>query len=222
MLAGSARQRHLIWDWNGTLLDDRWLCIDVVNAMLEARRLPAIDPIVYRREFTFPVEDYYRAIGFDLQRESFTALSGEFHLGYEAGRNRCRLRDGARTLVEQLARRDWTQSVLSGYRHDRLTEVLVRYRLHRHFGHVHGLDDLHARSKLDIGRRQADALLATGSLTPDDIIVVGDTLHDAEVADHLGVRCVLVDGGHQARNRLESSGHPVVSGLASLADQLQI
>ena len=31
---------HVIWDWNGTLLDDAWLCVDVMNGVLRAHDLP--------------------------------------------------------------------------------------------------------------------------------------------------------------------------------------
>ena len=30
--------RHVIWDWNGTLLDDAWLCVEVLNGLLARRR----------------------------------------------------------------------------------------------------------------------------------------------------------------------------------------
>ena len=32
--------RHLIWDWNGTLLDDLDLSVDVMNTLLARRGLP--------------------------------------------------------------------------------------------------------------------------------------------------------------------------------------
>ncbi|NCY21717.1 HAD family hydrolase, partial [bacterium] len=34
------KYRHLIWDWNGTLLDDAWLCREIMNGQLRRRGLP--------------------------------------------------------------------------------------------------------------------------------------------------------------------------------------
>ena len=51
---------HVIWDWNGTLLDDAWLCVDVMNGMLCRRALPVLTPAKYEESFDFPVLDFYR------------------------------------------------------------------------------------------------------------------------------------------------------------------
>ncbi|MBN2352282.1 MAG: hypothetical protein JXD23_06910 [Spirochaetales bacterium] len=55
----------VVWDWNGTLLNDMEACIRSMNLMLENRSLPPIDFETYRNVFTFPVIDYYRAVGID-------------------------------------------------------------------------------------------------------------------------------------------------------------
>ena len=31
------KYRHIIWDWNGTLLDDAWLCVEILNEILRRR-----------------------------------------------------------------------------------------------------------------------------------------------------------------------------------------
>ena len=38
----SRKYSHILWDWNGTLLDDAWLCVEVMNSMLAERDLPQI------------------------------------------------------------------------------------------------------------------------------------------------------------------------------------
>ena len=72
------RCSHVIWDWNGTLLDDVWLCVDIINAMLGRRGVPALDRERYRRIFDFPVPIYYERAGFDFSRETFAAAADEF------------------------------------------------------------------------------------------------------------------------------------------------
>ena len=53
------RYKHIIWDWNGTLLDDRWLCIEAINKTLTKRNMNTITDNEYVELFCFPVKDYY-------------------------------------------------------------------------------------------------------------------------------------------------------------------
>ena len=64
------KYQHIIWDWNGTLLNDAWLFVDIMNGVLSNRKLPLITVDDYRKLFCFPVKDYYKKLGFDLENES--------------------------------------------------------------------------------------------------------------------------------------------------------
>ena len=59
------KYNHIIWDWNGTLLNDRWLCVEAINQALNKRNLPMLTEGKYKDVFSFPVEDYYKKVGFD-------------------------------------------------------------------------------------------------------------------------------------------------------------
>ena len=60
------RYTDVIWDFNGTILDDVAAGIASVNKMLSDRGLPTIkDEEHYRKIFRFPIIEYYRALGFD-------------------------------------------------------------------------------------------------------------------------------------------------------------
>ena len=70
---------HIIWDWNGTLLDDVGACVRAINQMLGSRGLPLLKSVAaYRAVFGFPIEDYYRRVGFDFDKEPFADLSDEY------------------------------------------------------------------------------------------------------------------------------------------------
>ena len=69
---------YVVWDWNGTLLDDAEVCLAVMDRMLVRRGLPPIgDMERYREIFTFPVRDYYALAGLDMDAEPFTDLADE-------------------------------------------------------------------------------------------------------------------------------------------------
>ena len=58
------RYKHIIWDWNGTPLDDRWLCIEAIINTLTKRNMNTITDNEYVELFCFPVKDYYKKLGF--------------------------------------------------------------------------------------------------------------------------------------------------------------
>ena len=209
----TGRLRHVIWDWNGTLLDDVTACVTAINHMLARRGLEGIDTERYRDVFEFPVKRYYRTLGFDLDAEDWDAMAREFHELYEAGARSCDLRAGARACIEQLRARGIDGSVLSASERSILTRMLQQRGLAGVFRHVAGLTDLYAHSKLETGR----ALLEQIGDPRQSIILVGDTSHDYEVAAALGCRCVLIEGGHQSPRRLRQCDCPVIPSIEDLA-----
>jgi phosphoglycolate phosphatase len=205
--------KHVIWDWNGTLLDDAWLCVWVVNQLLDARGLPALSMAQYQEVFDFPVKDYYLRVGFDSSREPYEQLALEFSEAYEHRRLECRLQPHARQAIQLLRAHGIEQSVLSAYRQSSLQELIVHYGLEGLFRHVVGVEDQFAHGKLDLGRGLA------AQLGPDKtgIVLIGDTTHDFEVATAMGLECMLVPSGHQSRARLEACGTRVLDSLRDLA-----
>lgn len=207
--------RHVVWDWNGTLLDDLWLCMESLDALLRRAGKPDIDVATYQRIFNFPVVDVYRALGFDTSPASFAAMSREFMDYYEARRLECTLQKGARKFIHEVHALGISQSVLSAYRHDYLTSIIAEHDLERYFVHLSGNDDIFANDK----SRRAPGHLKKLGIPAEFVLYVGDTLHDVEAARAMGVRCVLIDHGthaHQSRERLLSAGVPVISEYAEL------
>lgn len=191
--------RHVIWDFNGTLLDDLSCCLDALGTLLEERGLPALTVDRYREHFGFPVRDFYVELGFDLEREDFDAVSRTFIDRYLERLTGARAHHGAHDALRFVAERAIPQSVLSAMEHTMLLDLLARYDLREPMHHVRGLSDLRASSKVDLGR----ALLAEIDEAPQSVVVIGDTLHDHETAAALGCRSVLVTQGHQTRARIE-------------------
>ena len=201
--------QHVVWDWNGTLLDDTWLCIEIMNELLAERNLPALSLARYHEVFDFPVEEYYRRLGFDFSRDPFPVVGAEFIRRYEIRRAETHLHRAARTTLEHIRMRKISQSVLSAYRHDTLEELLAHFEVRPFFTGVLGSDNVYARGKIDQGRRW----ISESGVDPSTVLLIGDTIHDFEVASAMHCRCLLVADGYHPRSRLEPLGVPVVSGL---------
>lgn len=205
--------RHVIWDWNGTLLNDAWLCVDCMNVLLRARGLQELTVERYQETFDFPVVDYYRRLGFDFARETFEAAGTEFILAYEQRKEECDLQPFARETVATLRDAGLTQSVLSAYRQDTLEQLVSHFGLRDAFIRLVGLQDHYAAGKVDLGCRW----IAELPHAPSDVLLVGDTTHDAETARAMGVDCVLVPGGHNTTERLQACGVPVLGSLRDIS-----
>ena len=55
--------KYILWDWNGTLLDDTQAALDTLNAMLTRRGEKSIAMDFYRDHFAFPCRPFYEQIG---------------------------------------------------------------------------------------------------------------------------------------------------------------
>jgi len=199
----------IIWDWNGTLLNDARVCRNVMNTLLQQRGLPVMSAQRYEEIFDFPVNVYYERLGFDFNRETFESLGTEFIHAYEKVKATCRLHPQARSILSRLHENTVKQAILSAYRHDTLVQLLADKKLNRYFDWVMGADDHYARGKV----AQGSLLLGKISPPPGRTLMIGDTVHDFEVAGKIGIDCVLVYSGHQDRKRLESCRCPVFDNL---------
>ncbi len=198
--------RHIIWDWNGTLWDDTWLCVEINNHMLQRRGLPQISIDVYRDKLCFPVDQYYCQLGFDYAKDPYTVLAEEFIDEYESRRFECLLHAEAREFIQSLHAQGTPQAVLSAYQHDTLLQAVDFFGLTPYFDDIVGLNDIYAAGKVENGRQYIAGL----DIPPNEVLFIGDTLHDFEVAEAMGVNCVLIASGHNSRSRLETCGVPVV------------
>ena len=207
------RIEHIVWDWNGTLLDDVDACVEAINCMMVKRGLGVIGRTRYEDVFEFPVRKYYHRLGFDLDREDWDAMAVEFHGHYARAARAAALRNGTRELLQRYRQLAIPMSVLSACEQRILDRMMVERAVDAFFDRVHGLSHLHATSKVALGRE----LMVQLDVPPSAVLLIGDTLHDHEVADALGCRCLLVAGGHQSEQRLLACGGDVAPGMAQVA-----
>ena len=212
----SSTYTHLVWDFNGTILDDMTLGIRCTNTMLADRGLPVIPSVeAYREIFGFPIDEYYRRLGFDFEKEDYdTVLAPQWVAMYLEGEPPCTTIEGAVETIRAVKAMGIPQILLSATKIEMLTAQLERLGLYQEFDEVIGLDNIHARSK------QAQALEWKSRHPEARPLFIGDTEHDAQVADAVGGDCVLFAGGHQSEARLDACGKPTISRVSDILNYL--
>ncbi|HYA00783.1 MAG TPA: HAD family hydrolase [Candidatus Binatia bacterium] len=211
---GGESPRHVIWDWNGTLLDDAAAVIEATTAAFaEAGIALAITEATYRRHFTRPIPLFYeRLLGRAVEPEEWLLLDRGFHAHYGRLQERCRLAPGAREVLAEIRARGWTQSVCSMLPHQYLMPALERHRIRGYFSRVDGLrGDERGGAKLAHLNLHLERLAVRRSST----VLIGDTVDDALAARTAGIASVLVDGGAGLHDSaaIAAAGAPVAESL---------
>ncbi|MBR0425582.1 MAG: HAD family hydrolase [Clostridia bacterium] len=197
----------IIWDWNGTIMDDMEFTYWIENKMLLDRGLKSIpDRAFYLDNFGFPIIEYYRKLGYDFSVYPYEELAAEFHDLYAEGYQTCPLKAGVLKMLKDVQERGIPQTLLSASEQSRLLEQTSFYGVGEYFGELLGVSDDFATSKVD----RAKAYIRDNHFNLNEVIFIGDTDHDYEAANAVGCKCILMTGGHQSRKRLEACGVPVV------------
>ncbi|PKM76555.1 MAG: HAD family hydrolase [Firmicutes bacterium HGW-Firmicutes-15] len=218
MLAdGIKRYKHVIWDWNGTLLDDVNIVIEAMNNLLKRRELPLLDIEMYKDIFTFPVIDYYAKLGFDFDLEPFEKLAIEFLSEFNSDKYQFSLHIGVEEVLHFIKSIGISQSILSASQEQELTDSVRKLNINEYFLRVVGLNNHYAMSKIIRGKDLLDNL----GLEPNDVLLIGDTIHDYEVSKEIGCDCLLICNGHQSYQRISNCHTRIVKTISNVVGFLK-
>ncbi len=207
--------KHIIWDWNGTLFDDVTLSVDIINNILIRRKLKTLTLADYRNIFTFPVQNYYEKAGLDFQKYPFEILGKEWMEEYENRKHEARLYSGTKMVLEYISQNTQEQSILSAYSQQTLIEIIEHFKLRKYFSHLVGLDHIYATSKIGLGKE----LMKKLGKKKGEVLLIGDTIHDYEVAIEIGAECLLIANGHQSKEKLLTCGVNVIETLEDIFNE---
>jgi len=206
----------IIWDWNGTILNDVQACQTIANIMLSERGIPTLPDLdAYRAVFGFPIKAYYERMGyrFGPADEPYETVADEFVLWYDRLYRTSVLRPGILAFLDRLKEEGYRQVLLSATRFDQLLEQVAAFgAVGDRFERKLGLTDHYAFSKAALAKE----FIEREGIPREGALFIGDTDHDFEVSSAIGCPCVLLEGGHQSRERLETTGVPVLKDLDAL------
>ena len=203
----------VIWDWNGTLLDDTEMCYHIANEMRQERGMNLMRGVEeYRQYFTFPVVDYYRRMGYTFETEPFENISRQFVAMYAERFPTCALQPCAEETLSAVLKTGARQVLLSATGQEKLDEQVAYFRLNRYFERVIGNNNDFTHGKADYAKE----FLRESGVSPARALFVGDTDHDFEIASSIGCGCALLTAGHQTIEHLSALGATLVSTLCEV------
>ncbi|MCL1830316.1 MAG: HAD family hydrolase [Oscillospiraceae bacterium] len=210
---------QIIWDWNGTLLDDVEWSISCINTMLKKRGLATLNSKAeYHQVFDFPIVEYYRRLGFDFSKESFEKLAVEYIDLYHSSNEEISLFEDVTTTLAVIHELGLGQVILSASESSNLKSQISTFDVAGYFDEILGISDIYATEKISLGQKYIDRIKCKNEdeYNPHRIVLIGDTTHDKAVADALGIDCILVARGHQSHTKLNSTSPHVTDNFAGL------
>ncbi|MDE6660356.1 MAG: HAD hydrolase-like protein [Anaeroplasmataceae bacterium] len=208
--------KYIFLDFNGTIIDDVDLCLDLLNDILRNQNKKLVTKEQYKNIFTFPVKKYYELAGVDFSIESFESLADKFISAYQPLSLKCNLYPNSICAFQSLQKKGYHLVILSASEKNNLLEQCESFGIVPYFDAILGIDNIHAASKVGI----ALSYMKEQGIQGEDVLFVGDTLHDLEVAKAMGADCMLVSCGHQSTEVLKQGGVPILSSVYDLVDMM--
>jgi len=208
----------VVFDWNGTLLADTRASVESVNQVL--KKLGRAEPLSakkYRATMTLPILDFYANYGFgrDYLKKSSVLIQETFHGHYERRAAKARTRKGARKTLSWLKANGIGSIILSNHLASAISLRLENFRLAHLFSEVLANPDIHSIWKEKNKMRKLQDYLAAKGFAPGEVMLVGDSTEEIEIAKHLGMKSVAITDGFYSPRRLKSSSPDFIIGNLS-------
>lgn len=201
----------VIWDWNGTLIDDVIYSMNIMNSILSKRKVYTLTYKSYRESFSFPIEDYYRKMGLSFKsKKEYNKIVEEFNVKYRKKAKKCNLYPEVILTLSFFKKMGFKQNILSGLNQNDLNESVQYYNLFDFFESVVGSDNMDASDK----SKQLHKMLKRTEIS--NTVLIGDTTLDYELAKNTGCKCVLVSHGHQSEEQLRKCDALIVDNFSEL------
>ncbi|MEE0060137.1 MAG: HAD family hydrolase [Acutalibacteraceae bacterium] len=201
----------VVWDWNGTIVDDVNASLLSVNDMLIKRNLPIITMAQYHEYLDTPIYKFYEHI-FDLSEITFDVIQTEFNLGYNKHIPEKPLNKGAIRLMQALKEIGVKQVIVSSSSQEIVQNGAEKYGVAEYMDYISGSSDNFVGSKVE----RAVGVISRFADDYSKVVVIGDTLHDCQLANEIGADCILLSTGHQSKEDLQTTGKPVIDSLEEL------
>lgn len=195
------KYEYIIWDWNGTLLDDTNASVDAVNDLFDSMKIDRIDIERYRECLDSPIYKFYEHF-MDINKVSMEYVIGKYYGYMESHFDEITLSAGARETVEKAKEKGIKQYIFSAAAKSDIIPILQREKIEMIFDGISAASDREIGSKLERGEK----MIKDYSINRKKCVLIGDSVHDFKCAENMGVDCILLTCGHQDLPSLKLTG----------------
>lgn len=213
-------RKLVAFDWNGTLLADARIIFQCTNMILRELGHGAIDLATYRNCYDIPLERFYERIGLgaDVFHARKDITNHLFHQTYESMATKTRLRRGAKEVLGQLQRHAVHAVILSNHSVPDIDRHLARLDVKPYIATVLANESTDVKHRRPKGER-LQQLMKKYQIAGKDVLIVGDSHEETQIAHELGAVSVAVTDGHVSTARLkEAKPHYLINHLREVED----
>lgn len=190
--------KNIFLDFNGTIVDDLKLSFSIQQNMIEIFNLKKVTLEEYRSNFRFPVSEYYDYIG--CPKEKFKEASVYFFDQYNKRMPKeTKLVKGMLPLLKKLKKEGRKIYILTACEKELLYKQIAEYKIDKYIDGIACLEDMNAKGKLEIGKK----FVEENNIDTSSSCLIGDTVHDYDVAKALNMKSILYTKGHNTIELLE-------------------
>ncbi len=207
----------VLWDWNGTLLDDLEMNLEVMKELMTENGLLNVPPKEFFLEhFGFPVGDFYELLGFDFSKIDYLKLADDYVEKYEEKFKTTGLFENTEKTLNTLFENGVHQAVISATGQERLVPQVKRFEISKVFDAILGTENDLGKGKTAVAKEW----LQKSKADPKRTVFIGDTLHDLETANAIGCDCILISRGHNSKERLLKTGCRVLGDISQVLKEI--
>lgn len=199
--------RLVAFDWNGTILSDTIACMVADDAALVCLGYKPIGLKKFQETFEIPLLKFYEKVGVDtnVPKDKYKESETIFHKVYEERAAKSRTRAGVRDLLEWLKEHKVKCIIFSNHLPESIQRHLKRLKIAHYFetiiANTHEHEVLFKRAKGE----KLKAYLSEKGVNPKQVLIVGDTTEEIEIARELGGISVALTDGYNSTPRLKAA-----------------
>ena len=197
----------LVFDWNGTLLDDTYALLETTNVILGHFGHPRIDIDTFREHCDVPLSRLFRSLG--MSQEEIAAVERDegalFHDTYEPLAEKADLREGARRVFELARRESALLIIVSNHIVVPLQSQLRRLGVDNYITDVLAFESRATQYKSMSKGERLRLYMHRYNLNPSSTFIIGDMPVETNIARNLGLTSISITGGFVSAARLEAA-----------------
>ena len=197
----------LVFDWNGTLLEDTWAIHYCANLILKRYGRPTIDIDTFRDLCDVPFERMYLNFGFsESDVEKLTGGNNTiFHDNYEPLADQSALREGAEDALKCARTLGMQIIILSNHLVGSIKRQLHRLKIDSLIDDVLAYPNREVQF-IDMTKcERLQRFMAEKKIKPERVAIIGDTSEEIKIARSLHLCSIAITGGVVSEPRLHAA-----------------